>query len=222
MNSKSSRLVDLTGKTFGKITALSFHSRAEKTGHAIWLVKCSCGKEFTVKQNNLSTGHTKSCGCLKMEKATGNKHSFKHGHGAGARSSEFNIWVGMKQRCHNPKATGYIQYGGRGIQVCDRWLNSFENFLADMGLKPSSNHTIERTDTDGDYCPENCIWLKAFDQQSNRRNNVKIEHNGEILTATEWERKMGVTPGRIHSRIWNGWSPVDAITTPTDTRYSHL
>ncbi len=211
--------IDLTGKTFGRITAIAFHSRVPKTGAAIWRVRCDCGKEFEAKQNNLSTGHTKSCGCLKIEKATLNKSGFKHGHGAGARTPEFNTWVGMKQRCHNPKANGYIYYGARGIKVCQRWMHSFENFLADMGKRPNSEHTIERKDTDGDYTPENCIWVNAFDQQSNKGNNVRICIGGKDLTIAQWERETGMTHGRIYSRIRNGWNPVDAVLTPIDSRY---
>lgn len=123
----------------------------------------------------------------------------------------------MKQRCCNPKTPAYKYYGGRGIKVCDRWLESFENFLEDMGEKPTPNHTLERVDFNGDYCKMNCVWIEAEKQQTNTRFNVKVEINGVTKCASEWARENGINRHCVQSRLRKGWIPIDAVTTPSDT-----
>lgn len=126
---------------------------------------CDCGKTFTPLLCSLKSGHTRSCGCYKKER---DKESKNVKHGASA-TSEYKIWKSMKQRC----ADSYdLNYGGRGITVCDRWLNSFENFLEDMGERPSEKYSIERINTNGDYEPSNCKWLLMEFQSRNRRMRV--------------------------------------------------
>jgi hypothetical protein len=120
----------------------------------------------------------------------------------------------MKSRCLNPRNKRYADYGGRGVQVCDRWINSFENFLADMGLRPSDSHSIERKDNDGNYSPDNCIWATREVQERNRRNNLLITYNGLTLTAAEWARRTGLKRATIEARYHAGWDHDAIISTP--------
>jgi len=148
-----------------------------------YLCRCSCSNktEFYVRKDSLLNGHTKSCGCLNKEKiAVYGKLKNKHGESYGKnRTLEYNCWQVMIQRCTNEKNPNYSRYGGRGITVCDRWLKSFENFISDMGRKPKKEYSIERVDVNGNYCPENCIWIPMSDQHKNRRNrfDLKITNN---------------------------------------------
>jgi hypothetical protein len=119
----------------------------------------------------------------------------------------------MKDRCYNPKNKAYKNYGGRGIKVCGRWLESFENFYEDMGPCPIGM-SLDRKDNDGDYCPENCRWATWEEQQNNRRDNVHKAHKGEVKTIRQWERHLGVTRGTLWARFNGSWSIADALTIP--------
>ena len=109
-----------------------------------------------------------------------------------AKHPLYRTWYGMVTRCQNPKAQAYHYYGGRGITVCDRWLESFETFYADMGERPSPKHSIDRIDNDGPYSPENCRWATWEEQANNKRNTVWIEFQGERLSAAQWRKRLGV------------------------------
>lgn len=139
-------------------------------GKRVFQCRCDCGGFVKVPAGDLRSGHTKSCGCLKRETSAINGHNNrKHGHyrqGRGSRTYE--SWGAMKQRCLNPNHHAYASYGGRGITVCDRWCDSFENFLADMGERPVGK-TLERLDNEAGYTPENCCWATQAEQSQNRR-----------------------------------------------------
>ena len=140
----------------------------------------------------------------------------KNSHGM-HQSPEWNAWIAMKQRCFNPNHKRYSYYGGRGITISDRWKNSFTNFFADMGLKPSPKHSIDRIDNDGNYSAENCRWATPKEQANNQRSNRLITIGCVTLNVTQWAREMGFNTGVIYTRLKLGWSERDAILTPVET-----
>jgi len=165
MNKKA---IDLKGKTFGNLYVVyRVDNIVLSSGREFvaWKCKCKCGNEVVVSSNHLKTGHTKSCGCKKKERKPTNfiTHGMSH-------LPEYRIWLGMKNRCYNSNLKEYYHYGRRGIKVCDRWLESFENFYEDMGERPSNRYTIERHNVNGDYGPSNCSWETYSVQSRNKRN----------------------------------------------------
>jgi hypothetical protein len=189
----SKRRLDLTGKKFGRLLVIGLSRVAKNSTY--WRCRCDCGEDFVTKGYPMSRGKTVSCGCAKRERLgkLNKTHGLSH-------TREFRIWAGMLTRCTNPNASHYENYGGRGITVCDRWLESFESFLSDMGMAPSTSHSVERRDNEKGYEPGNCCWVHQSEQARNRRSNVMIEINGETRCAAEWERILGLPDGAIGKR----------------------
>ena len=126
---------------------------------------------------------------------------------------EHKAWKNMKQRCLNPNNKRYSDYGGRGITICDRWLN-LDNFLADMGSRPTAKHSLDRIDNDGDYQKDNCKWSTRVEQENNKRSNRLITIGCVALTIAQWEKKMGFNKNIILDRLRAGWSEFAAVMTP--------
>lgn len=163
-----SAFVDKIDLTYERLTVIE-HIGPSKNGSVRWLCQCECGNTKIVRGDSLANGNTKSCGCLQKDIAR-ETHT-THGHiRTDKRSREYLTWSGMKARCTNPKASNYKHYGERGITICETWLNSFKQFLEDMGERPE-NTSIDRIDNDGNYEPDNCRWATAAEQRSNQRRN---------------------------------------------------
>lgn len=154
----------------------TLNSRTSTYGqHSYWHCTCKCGSVKIVAERSLLSGRSKSCGCYRKT-VTGGLFR-KHGL---TGTSEHTAWSAMRQRCHDPKSNSYANYGGRGITVCDRW-RSFDKFLVDMGPKPSSNHSLDRIDVNGNYDPANCRWATALEQSKNRRKQFRNSHVQKII-----------------------------------------
>jgi len=179
-------LIDLTGKRFGRLLVIR---RADATGRPTWLCQCDCGRSHQVKSNVLISGDSTSCGCFKREQFTATQRRTTHGC---RYTTEYKIWDGIKQRCLNSNDKAYPMYGGRGITICERWLQSFDNFLSDIGPRPDADHTIDRIDNDGPYSPDNCRWATWHEQNNNQRSNRLLEYNGRTLTMAQWARVLGI------------------------------
>jgi hypothetical protein len=139
-------------------------------------------------------------------------------HGA-CNTPAWFAWRAMKTRCRNPNSSAFYLYGARGIKVCDRWLK-FAPFLEDMG-QPPPGHTLDRIDNNGPYAPENCRWATTLVQQNNTRRSRKIEYQGRTQTVAQWARELGLSRGRVMGRLQSGWSVVDALTRPVDSRFAN-
>ena len=173
--------------------------------------RCDCGENVVVASSNLRSGHTKSCGCLQREAGLRNGKIPHPKHGA-CGTPEYAAWLNMRQRCNNPKATRYERYGGRGIKVCERWQNSFKAFLADVGPRPSDQHSIDRyPNRDGHYEPGNVRWATDIEQQQNVSSNRVVQVAGKDICIAEAERQLGINANTVRTRIHNGESPEEAL-----------
>jgi hypothetical protein len=203
-------LRDLSGQQFGKWTVLRW-AETISFSRQRWLCRCSCGTERTVIGNTLINGTSKSCGCA------GRERSRRHGL---SESLTYTIWASMKQRCNNPKHKQYPHYGGRGITVCDRWME-FENFFADMGEKPDGL-TLDRVDNDGNYHPDNCRWATPREQMRNRRNTCMVEFEGKSISVATLAERTGVPNRRLRERLRRGMAVEAAIEPRRFTRWSAI
>lgn len=212
------RFHNLTGQTFGRLTVQS-HQGSNRFHQSVWLCDCECGETSVVVGSQLLNGRTKSCGCLRRDNVI--LRFTKHGAATGGtKLPELAAWIQMNQRCFNPRCANFRHYGGRGITVCDRWRHSFQNFIDDMGLRPSSKHSIDRfPDRNGNYEKSNCRWATSKEQQRNKRTNLHITFNGETLCLAEWSEKTGIHVNTLWLRLKLGQTG-DRLFRPIDTRFS--
>lgn len=199
-----------SGDKIGEFTFLKYVPKINK--EISGLVVCPlCGNQFEVGLSRIGLGYTKSCGCI------ANKGRIIHGGATKlGRTTEYKTWCDMRRRCFDKKYEQYMDYGGRGIIVCERWLGKqgFINFLSDMGKKPSLKHSIERINNNGNYEPANCKWATKKEQGRNRRNNRYLEYNGERKLISDWAEDIGVPSCLLTKRLSRGWSVEMALTTP--------
>lgn len=196
---------DLTGQSFGRLKVVSLADAKVGEG-AFWNCLCACGREKTLKGTALRFGGAQSCGCARKENAAA--ANTKHGK---HNTQAYRSWQHMKVRCGDTKNPVFRHYGARGIKVCRRWLDGFAYFYSDMGDPPTSKHTIERINNDGDYCKENCKWATRKEQSANQRSNRKITIRGVTKILAEWCRESGRHRSSINNRLRRGLSPDEAI-----------
>lgn len=205
-----------TGRSEVRITQVFGRWRVygPTTDPRYWECRCACGTLRNVRKDHLRSGATQSCGCLAREATRA--RSLRHGaNRRNGRTTEYEIWAGMKTRCGNPASKLYPYYGGRGIFVCERWSDNFANFLADMGPRPSSKHSIDRIDNDGPYAPQNCRWVSRKTQVRNRRNTFMVTIDGATKPLAEWAEIVGQPYKKLWQRIrYSGWNVKKAVFTP--------
>lgn len=204
-----SRCQDLSGNRYGRIEVIGPVIDGNRTN---WLCGCDCGKLFVCGGPSLYSKRKFSCGCYRRESAAAGiverstTHDMSH-------SPEYKTYRSMLSRCGVAKA--YLD-----VEVCDRWRGEggFEAFYADMGNRPSAEHSLDRIDPRGHYCPENCRWATREQQANNRRNTLRITALGKTLTVTEWAKETGLSGNCLRSRLYAGWSPEEIVTLPPDRR----
>ncbi len=192
--------MNLVGLRFGKLTVLALAPRRDGSRKIYWSAICDCAKEIAVRADSLRNGHTTSCGCRQREACSTLNGLSRH--------PLFAVWNGMIARCTKDQASqqNFSYYGGRGIKVCDRWMQSFEAFIADVPERPSADHQLERMDNNGNYEPGNITWATRKEQGRNRRNNVIVNVHGRAMCLVEAVELLGLPYQRVHLRLRRGWT----------------
>jgi len=207
---------DLIGMKFSSLTITRVF-REKKASRMARMVECvcDCGNVRVSEFCNLPTGNTKICKECSSQKKSKSKRV--HGHSEGAKGRNdlekkcYYTWQAMKRRCYNENDKRFSDYGGRGISVSNEWMNSYELFLIDMGLPPSKDYQIDRSDNNGNYNKGNCGWVTRSDNARNKRNNKLISANGETKTQVEWSEVTGIKRETIAMRIRRGWTEEQAL-----------
>lgn len=206
----SSRKIDMTGIRYGAIVALNDVGLCAD-GKYKWLCQCDCGNKFESSGSKIRSGETVTCPACSKERVRLSR--VKHGM---RKTAEYRIWTHIKSRCYNEKVPEFKHYGGRGISMCDRWLSSFNNFIADMMVRPTNKHSIDRIDNNGNYEPSNCRWATSSEQANNTRSNRKITINGTTKNMGQWANENGLRHESVYKRLKRGKSGADIIASRPD------
>lgn len=202
------KCIDLSGKKFGKLLVCnrcSDYIQPNGQHKVMYECLCDCGNTVVTRADYIKNGHTQSCGCLQGINLR------KHGKG---NTRIYEIWCNIKTRCYNKSNKRYLDYGGRGITVCDEWLHDFQAFYDwSMANGYRDDLTIDRIDNNKGYLPDNCRWVTQKEQQNNRRNNHLITYNGKTQTLAQWADEIGLSYKTIQSRIKRGWNIEKALNT---------
>lgn len=202
------------GQKFGRLTVVGFERKTGAGRGWNWVVKCDCGNQKVCDASAVKSGNTRSCGCLHDELCGQRARKYKYKVYENKRLH--GIWVDVKRRCYSPSRPRYKDYGGRGITVCEEWLQSFDNFVEwALANGYDENLTLERKDVNGNYCPENCEWITLRAQCRNKRDTIYVEYRGETYKLIELCKQAKVSYYTVHNRLQSGWSVEDAIDTPS-------
>jgi hypothetical protein len=199
--------LDMTTKKYGRLSAIRQIPNPKQTG-ALWEFECDCGNIKVIKSQAVRLGLVVSCGCYSKELLIKNLTTHNC-----SRHPNFKTWQSMISRCTKETDKDYPSYGGRGIKVCDDWLDP-NKFIADMGLKPTKKHTLDRIDNNGNYEPKNCRWASPLEQSHNKRNNRNLTAYGETLCMAEFSRKYNIPQTTIMRRLAKGMTAEQIIETP--------
>jgi len=207
-----SALNDLTGRRFDRL-AVTARVAGPSNRRSYWDCVCDCGNTVhAALGSNLAKGHTRSCGCIKLEMLKA--RSTTHGHATRRRlTREYQAWRSARNRCNWPKSRMWHAYGGRGIRMCDEWQNDFTEFFAHLGPCPDG-YELERKDTNGHYEPGNVTWIPGRLQNRNQRHNRLLTFRGKTQCAASWAEELGLDPKTLRARILRGWSAERAILEP--------
>lgn len=218
---------DITGKRVGRLTVVGYHHTkkfAKGHPHTMWKCVCDCGNEVILDKTVLTGNNPQqSCGCTKWQ--TIREKNTIHG---GCRTRLYNVWNGMKERCYNSNNTEYHNYGGRGIRVCDEWLNNFPAFrdwAINSGYDPKAKYgktTIDRIDVNGNYEPSNCRWVDSLIQANNTRTVKRYTINGATKTLTEWCNALNLKRTTVSNRLHKGWDILRAFEIKQKTLFDEL
>lgn len=210
-----SKLIDLTGQRFGRLTVLG-KATSKKTAHnTYWLCRCDCGNIKEINGGNLKTGQATSCGCYRIQRIK--ESNSTHGK---SKTRLYSVWLSMRERCNCETSDAYSFYGGRGIAICEEWndFSVFEKWALSSGYdETAKTHvcTLDRIDYNKGYSPDNCRWVDSVVQSNNQRSNVLITFNGKTQTRAQWAREKGWRYELIRDRIDRyGWSVERALNEP--------
>lgn len=202
----SKHVRDITGVSFGRLTAVSIHGMSIE-GAATWLCVCTCGAQKVIRGTTLRAGKARSCGCMRLDSIQ--RVTVKHGM---AGTPEYTAYSSAKDRCNNKNNKRFSGYGGRGIEFR---FESFEHWFEVLGPRPSPDMSVDRLDNDGHYEPGNVAWSDRSQQQRNTRRTRRhrlLTHNGKTMSVREWSEFTGLIPQIISTRLRNGWSVADALS----------
>lgn len=205
---------DISGQRFGRLTVVELTGKKTKSGNAIWLCQCDCGKFTEADSGSLRVGDKVSCGCYTKDRMS----VLNKTHG-GRNEKLYLVWMNMRRRCNDPKDVNYSNYGGRGIRICHEWENyaEFRKWAIASGYDPNamkSQCTLDRIDVNGNYEPENCRWADLIMQANNKRTNRTITYNGKTQSMKQWSEELGIKYSLLQKRLYAGWKFEDAISKP--------
>lgn len=208
------KFIDITGQRFGKLTVIK-KAKSDKRGEAKWLCKCDCGNITIVLSSHIRNYRIRSCGCLFQK----NKFLYNSKYGNLENYQRlYNIYNGMRARCYNINCSSYKYYGGRGIKICNEWLEDFFKFMQwsiSNGYK--DDLSIDRIDVNGNYEPSNCRWITMEEQENNKRDNIFIKYKNEIKTLKQWSKILKIPYGTVYNRYSKKFN-VDDILSIEDLR----
>jgi hypothetical protein len=190
-------ILNLVGQKFGKLEVIKFYQRKNRI--TLWMCKCECGTLKPVAASDMKAGKIVSCGCVRSIQFK--QMVTKHGdHG----SKEYGAWKAMKARCREKQ---YVNHNGKGIKVCKRWLNSYDNFLSDMGRSPSEDLSVDRINNLKGYSPSNCRWATQVEQCNNKSNNILVQFRDKRQTLSYWAKELNIKYHTLYGRIYTyGWT----------------